>query len=103
MSYITLKHVFLGLMGISGITAFVVPARFVQAHVPNIEIFFSPVSRPSGAIAGWAHNRFSPERSSDTRAADVLTQENAALKNDVANLRVQLDDLKRIAEDHARY
>src|SRR6185437_8986870 len=29
--------------------------------------------------------------------------ENEALKNDVANLRVQVDDLKRIAEDHARY
>jgi cell shape-determining protein MreC len=95
MSFFRLKHLFAGLMTLSAACAFVVPARILQGRVPAIDLLFAPVSKPSGAIAGWAHGSVAaPELSADTREADVVKRENESLKDEVMSLRARLDALE---------
>ena len=100
MAHLKFKHVFMGLMGASAITAFAVPSRFVTARVPSVEILFAPVARPSGALARVGASPIcGPELSSDQRAAEVVKRENEALKDEIASLTVRFAELQRINED----
>ena len=101
MSYLKFQHVFAGLMAVSGITAFVLPAQSVQMRVPGIEALFAPVSWPSGAIARWIHGKFALELSEDARSAELVKRENLELKNELANLYVRLDKIRQ-QEDYRR-
>ena len=87
---------------LAGLTAFVVPSRFVAARVPGVEALFAPVSRPAGAIARWLHGSFAaPELSDDKRSEDVVKRENEALKNEIANLYSRLAELEKLESDRS--
>ncbi|HET6251212.1 MAG TPA: rod shape-determining protein MreC, partial [Tepidisphaeraceae bacterium] len=102
MSFFKLKHLFAGFMTLSAVTAFTLPQRILQGHVPAVDALFVPVARPSGAIARWAHNSFAaPELSMDTRDADVVRRENERLKNEVSTLSTRVEALEE-AEYHRR-
>jgi cell shape-determining protein MreC len=96
------KHVFVGLMSASAITAFAVPSRYVTARVPSVEILFAPVARSAGALAGWAHRRLAPELSADQRAAETVKRENEALKDEIASLSVRFTELQQLEDTRGK-
>src|SRR5665213_1136030 len=98
MSYVRFKHVFTFLMLLSGVSAFCVPPRFLQARVPEVGVLFAPVSWPSGAIGAWAHDKIAPELSPDQRAAEAVKRENQVLKNEVSSLRERLAAFQKLEE-----
>ncbi|HWE04760.1 MAG TPA: rod shape-determining protein MreC [Tepidisphaeraceae bacterium] len=98
MSYLKLKHVFVVLMVLAGLSAFLVPTRYLQGSVPEVGVLFAPVSWPSGAIAAWAHDKIAPELSPDQRAGETVKRENQILKNEVSGLRERLLAFQKLEE-----
>ncbi|MDB5305621.1 MAG: rod shape-determining protein MreC [Phycisphaerales bacterium] len=95
MSYLKFQHVFFGLMGMSAITAFAIPSRVMSSVQPGVGALFAPVARPVGGIARWAHDRIAPEISPDQRASQDVKKDNQALRTEVANLTVRLQELQQ--------
>jgi hypothetical protein len=109
MRSLRFKHVFATLLFLSFICAFVLPAfdlpmRVTNAVRTNLAVLFWPVSKPSGALAGWAQRKMFPPRPYDDgapdaahpRSADQLIQENQELKVKLANLTGRMAQLEQI-------
>ena len=92
------NYVYTALMILSVLVAFALPSRFVQGHVPGLAILFVPVSRPTGAIARWIHDRLVPAVSEDSRDVATIRQENLELKNEVASLQTRLAEFQQREE-----
>ena len=45
MSYLRFQHVFVGLLGLSALSAFVVPPKYTYRIEPNLQAVFAPVAR----------------------------------------------------------
>ena len=95
MSYLRAQHVFVVLMGVSALTAFVVPPQYGGRFQPQMQILFAPVSRPVGAIAAAISNRVSPETITDRRNVTDIALENRQLRAEVAMLHTQLEEMYR--------
>ena len=95
MSYFRFNNVFIALMGLSAVVAFVVPPQSSARFQPQVQALFAPVARPVGAIASLVNNRFSPTESDDRRAAKDIREENVELRAEVDALSTQLEEMYR--------
>jgi cell shape-determining protein MreC len=84
------QHVFLVLMGISFLSAFVLPQATVTRLHPQVSMLFAPVARPSGAIAAFFFHRMGGDRPDDPRDLATIRKENEELKVTVKTLTAQL-------------
>lgn len=99
MSSIRFNHVFAALMLISGLSAFVIPEKYVVRAQPQVQSLFVPVAAPARAAAGWIHGRLAPPAPADTRDARTLAAENDELRQQNAGLVHELAALRRINDD----
>jgi cell shape-determining protein MreC len=99
MSRLRFNHVFVPLMGLSLVSAFVVPARFTD-RLRGIQGVFSPVSRPVRALALWFEGKF--ETPVDQRPDKDIRDENERLKASLAHLTGQVESLQKMAADRRR-
>ena len=95
MSYLRVRHVFFGLMGLSALSAFVLPPRYATRVQPQIQGIFAPVSRPVRAVAAWVSTRVFPPHAEDRRAIADIREENQQLRADLAVLETQLEEMRR--------
>ena len=99
MSYLRFQHVYVGLLGLSALSAFVIPPKYTLKVEPQIQGLFAPIARPAGLIADWLHNRVSPPALKDQRKNEDIREENRHLWAQVASLSTQLEELRqRVAE-----
>ena len=95
MSYLRFNHVFFALMGLSALSALVIPSRYATKFQPQIQSLFAPVSRPVWSVAAWVSNRVTPPAANDPRSAQDIRQENQRLRAQLARLQAQVDELSR--------
>ena len=100
MFQLKFNQVFVGLLGLAFLSAFVLPARFTNP-VRNLQGLFAPVARPARAVGYAVHSRFAPPPRDDRKVEDVK-DENLQLRAQLANLSGQLEELKRINGDRER-
>ena len=93
MSYLRVKHVFIALMGLSALSAFVIPPDYSSRLRPPVQSLFAPVSRPAGSLASWISERVAPPAADDKRAITDIRQENRYLRATVAMLQSQLEEM----------
>ena len=90
------NQVFLGLMALAMLSAFVLPPDLGN-RLRGFQAIFAPVSRPTRAVASSVHNRLVKNR--DTRDVATVKEENAELRVQLMSLSGQLEELKRVAND----
>lgn len=92
------QHVFLFLMAVAAISAFLFPS-WTSSHRPRVEVLFAPVAKPAFSAAKWAHDRFTPPKQRDDRDADDIRVENEQLRATAAYLERQLETLRQLNSD----
>jgi rod shape-determining protein MreC len=109
MSQLRFNHVFFVLMLLAALAAFVIPQRISSPAQAQLQVLFSPISRPIYSIAGWVHDRAVPkpqprdDGSTDhLRTADELILENRDLRQQNLMLAGQLDKLKELDAERAK-
>src|SRR6185369_7574704 len=88
------NEVFAGLMLLSIISVFVLPAQWTNP-ARSIQALFAPVSRPARALGSAVHDRFAP-RQRDPRNVTDIKDENERLRALALSLTGQLDELRRV-------
>jgi cell shape-determining protein MreC len=102
MPNIRFSHVFAGLMLLSFLSAFVLPARGTGALQTHLHGLFTWVSKPVHWASGEVEERWKARTSEDPRSAAALRRENAALLVAVVNLNEQLTALRRLNQERDR-
>ena len=92
------NQVFVGLLGLSFLCAFVLPSD-VTNRLRGVQALFSPVSWPARKVGSALRNRLDPPQSEDHRAENDVKRENAELRTTVANLAGQLEEMQRINQE----
>jgi cell shape-determining protein MreC len=98
-------RLFVALMALSFLSAFVLPPRYTTPVRTQVQGLFSPVSRPTRAIAGALYRRANPDRPTDDgspqqpRETAVVLAENHELRAQLAALEVKFDELSRLNAD----
>ena len=101
MSAIKFNHVFILLMLVSALAAFVIPERYVVKAQPQVQGLFMPVASPVRTSAAWVHARVVRPEPQDVRDARALAAENDALRQQNVALQHALEELRRIVVDRA--
>ena len=91
------NQVFVGLLALSFVSAFILPSKYTNP-VRTIQGLFYPVSRPA-RVVGYALNRRFSHPPKDTRAVEDVKTENEQLRLLVSSLTAQLEDLQRVNAD----
>src|SRR3954467_12049422 len=100
MFQLKFNQLFVALLGLSFLTAFVLPPRYTNP-VRNLQGLFAPVARPGRALGYALHARFARREKDDRNVTDVK-DENLQLRAQPASLSGQLDELRRINGDRER-
>ena len=91
------NQVFVGLIALAFVSAFVLPSRYTNP-VRSIQGLFYPVSRPARAL-GYSLNKRYSHPPKDPRAVEDVKAENEQLRLLVSSLTAQLEDLQRVNAD----
>ena len=92
------NHIFLMLMSLSFLCAFVIPARLSDLGRVNLQALFIPISRPTYHFSTWIRGQVNPAPASDDhRADDDVKAENEELRQQVTQLQAQIESLKSLA------
>jgi hypothetical protein len=109
MSQLRFNHVLAVLMLLAALAAFVIPQRISAPAQAQLQVLFSPISRPIYSIAGWVHDRSAPQPSpraegspDEPRSIDELIRENNDLRQQNLMLAGQLDKLKELDAERAK-
>jgi hypothetical protein len=94
MRRISFNQVFLGLMLLSFLSAFVVPPRITDAGRVQLEGLFIPISHPTYTLANWIRGRVAPPESQDLRPIESVRQENLELRDEVSRLSAAIESLQ---------
>jgi hypothetical protein len=95
MSAIKFKHVFGALLFLSALSAFVIPEKYASAVQPQVQGLFYPVAKPVGSLARWVHGNLGARPVKDGRSTQTLLEENDSLRQEVAAMMRELDELRR--------
>ena len=95
MSAIKFKHVFAALLILSALSAFVIPEKYAAAVQPQVQGIFYPVARPVNSIARWFSGRLGAGAPKDPRSTQTLLEENDSLRQEVAAMMRELEELRR--------
>ena len=99
MSLIKFNHVFVALMAISLLSAFIIPQRYTTKAQPQVQIIFAPVSVPAAGTGAWFRQQVDGDKARDRQSFADLRAQNEALRNELGHAQQQFDELrKRIAE-----
>jgi cell shape-determining protein MreC len=96
MSYLKFNHVFFGLMALSLLSAFVLPARVTDRAGSSVANIFLPISAPSRRLAAWAHSKLVPRPIRDDgspgnpRSVQKVYDENELMRIELGSLKEQL-------------
>lgn len=108
MSYLKFNHVFVGLMFLALLSAFVLPPQLGDRLKSPLMGVFAPVSYPVGKLGRTIRNRISPPVTRDIvspanpRDIETLRLENQQLHNQVLSLKSNLDLLIEREDARAR-
>ena len=92
------NQVFVGLLVLAILSAFILPAELTN-RLRGFQAIFAPVSRPTRAVASSVHDRIAPRFYRDKRDVTDVKDENQRLRVLVMSLSGQLDELRRVAND----
>lgn len=91
------NHVFYTLLALSAISAFLLSHRVTAKIKPAVDTLLTPVAQPSRSVAGWASGRVGGQPTTpDTRPAATIVAENVELRQAVAKLTFDLEELRKI-------
>jgi hypothetical protein len=99
MSSLRFNHVFAALLGLSVLSAFIIPPRFTDRAKPQLQMLFSPVSSPARALADRLLGKQSLAQSNGLGLSSADEIERLRVAN--ASLSVQLENLKKDNADRA--
>jgi cell shape-determining protein MreC len=88
------SHIFAGLMLLSFLAAFALPARSADEHYPEIAFLFDPVARPAKWFGQWLRRR--APIVADARPDDTIRLENLAMRAELTSLTQQLELLEQL-------
>ena len=89
---------FFGLMALAGVSAFLIPARFTDRVVPQLQLLFFPVVGAGAGLAAWAHGR-EEQLPPDDRASYAIRLENDRLRQQNVKLRYDLVEQLKITNE----
>jgi len=95
MSGLKFNHVFVGLLALSALSAFVINPKYTN-RIRNVQALFSPVASPTRKITFAIHERISKPEIHDPRALADIRAENEQLRSTLMSLSGQLDEMRRI-------
>jgi cell shape-determining protein MreC len=107
MSYLKFNHVFFGLMALSLLSAFILPARISDHAGASVANIFLPISAPSRRFASWAHSKLVPRQIRDDgspgnpRSAREVYEENETLRIELMSIKQQLLRLEERESERA--
>ena len=99
MSPLRFNHVFVALLILSFLSAFIIPLRLTNPVRAQFQNIFAPVSRPIGAVASYIHDKLARPDRMDPRNAASIQRENAKLKTTVVSLQSQLKMLLELTAE----
>ena len=85
------QHVFVCLMLLAGLSAFVIPRQYTDKAAPQVQSVFWPVSEPVRAVAGRAHRVMGLDAQRDRRTVNNVRLENERLKNELVYVQTQYE------------
>ena len=91
---------FFFLLGLSFISAFIIPSYWTDPIRAQLEGIFAPISRPTYIGAIWLEQRTSPPQPA-TRAAGELEAENQQLRQQIAIDQIEIQRLSADAAEQA--
>ncbi len=98
MSALKFNQVFVGLLIISTLSAFVINPKYTN-RIRNFQGLFAPIALPVRHLAAAANDRFSKPHEPDHRDLTVVRAENDDLRISVMALMGQLEQLKQTDEE----
>src|SRR5215217_2095917 len=101
MAVVRFNQVFVGLLLLSALSAFLIPARYTD-RFRNVQKLFAPVAVPARSIGAAVRNRVAPKDLEDKRAVDDVKVENERLRASVLNLEGQLEEMRRVNAERER-
>lgn len=106
MSQLRFNHVFLGLMGLGVITSYFIPPWITRRAEGKADVLLVPVSKPVRAIASGLSDKYGskplpPGQTRERTHSEVFT-ENEQLRQEVAWLTRQLEELKLVEAEQKR-
>jgi hypothetical protein len=106
MSHERFNHLFLGLMGGGLLCAFVIPPSITMRAQGKVDGLLWPVVKPVRAIAEGFHSKFGrnglPPGETRVRGDSELAIENGKLRQHVAYLNQQLEELRNVEAERRR-
>lgn len=90
MSHVKFNHVFTSLLALSALSAFVIPPKYTNKAVPQVQSAFAPVSVPARRAGAWLRDRVAPRQSADKRKVEDVKAENALFRTRIYELEAQL-------------
>ena len=101
MSAVKFNHVFVGLLALATMSAFVIPQKYTD-KVRNVQGLFAPVASPTRKLAAAVNQRISKPDDCDHRVMADVRAENMELRTTLMGLTGQLDELKRINAERSK-
>ena len=101
MSAIKFNHVFVGLLVLSALSAFVINPKYTN-RVRNVQGLFAPVASPVRRVALALDARLSQHEEKDHRALADIRSENAELRTTLMAVMGQLEQLKHIDDERGQ-
>lgn len=104
MPIVRLQHLFYFLMLLAGLSAFVIPAKYTDKAVPQLQALLWPVARPARALGSMIEGRtveapLSAQGAQSLRELnDQLVQENIKLRHDRDAFAVKLAERDKLGE-----
>jgi cell shape-determining protein MreC len=94
MSWVRFNHVFVALLVLSALSAFVIPERYTAKAQPQLQGLFYPVAKPARALSAAISGRVSKPDPTDTRDAATLREDNAELRQELEARLRELEEMR---------
>src|SRR5437763_4930482 len=101
MSAIKFNQVWVGLIALATLSAFVINPKYTN-RVRNVQGIFAPIAAPTRRIASALGERFAKHEETDHRALADIRSENEQLRTTLMGLSGQLEELKRINAERSK-
>jgi cell shape-determining protein MreC len=94
MSPVRANQIYLALMAMAFLFAFVLPEHWSHTVGEHIEGIFTPIAGPSRRVAAGLYQRLSKESAVDPRSKEAIATENDRLRQEVVRLQTELSRLQ---------
>jgi cell shape-determining protein MreC len=101
VSRVQFNQVFVVLLTLSFLSAFVLPRRMTDLSRMPIQTLLIPISRPTYRLANAIRGHFEAQTVEDTRPIQTIEQENLGLKQQIQEMSFQIQHLEQRADERA--